>query len=590
MEKIQHQNDEAGVSNDKNLKAVVNPFKNDSIRRMTCRWKCIMWIVGITLFPLRLAFLICVVIPLTLIFLVPFCSCFDSCCTTKTKAVATALHSNNTETKPTDIEQQDNNATASTHIEDEDEDDLHRYAAHSSCRSCAVYPLRLMARLALLSVGYFWISIKRQPGASRSTAERPVVVANHTSLLDAISMTWFLAPMSVSMIGVKHIPVAGSIAMALQTIFVNRKDPKSKKKTLLEIQRRTSDGSFPPLMLYPEGTTTNGKCLVQFKKGAFTAGKPVQPIVMQYSSTCLDVSANGDMANMVFGFFMMMLQPYNSLTISLLKVHVPSNEEKMDAIKFANNVREEMSEYMGVPCTEHSYEDVFFLTHLRKRKQYGFVEQNFEMATIKNAFDVNFCDIKLLLDKFAVLTSNGSSGLTFTDFCTCLKLGNCFETVVLFEFFDVSQDGIISFIEFVRGMSLLSGKMNDAERLKLAFAMLDMDKDGKVSLIDLKSYLSDAVRANRVRAVLETESNVADPNDVAVATETPIEDPGNNSSALRQSSLDSCFDAIDQDSDGAVTFEEFVLLANERGTLVGPLLEIAQELVQPLDNVIDNAI
>ena len=38
---------------------------------------------------------------------------------------------------------------------------------------------------------------------------------------------------------------------------------------------------------------------------------------------------------------------------------------------------------MNIPMTEHSYEDLFFLTHLRKRNKYGFVRQNFEMSTLK---------------------------------------------------------------------------------------------------------------------------------------------------------------------------------------------------------------
>ncbi len=31
-----------------------------------------------------------------------------------------------------------------------------------------------------------------------------------------------------------------------------------------------------------QGTTTNGKCLLPFKTGAFLAGVPVQPVVLQY--------------------------------------------------------------------------------------------------------------------------------------------------------------------------------------------------------------------------------------------------------------------------------------------------------------------
>jgi hypothetical protein len=37
---------------------------------------------------------------------------------------------------------------------------------------------------------------------------------------------------------------------------VDRRDPKSKKKTLEAIQKRTeSESGYPSLMLYPEGTS-----------------------------------------------------------------------------------------------------------------------------------------------------------------------------------------------------------------------------------------------------------------------------------------------------------------------------------------------
>jgi hypothetical protein len=33
-----------------------------------------------------------------------------------------------------------------------------------------------------------------------------------------------------------------------------------------------------------QGTTTNGKFLLQFKTGAFLAGTPVQPVILKYDT------------------------------------------------------------------------------------------------------------------------------------------------------------------------------------------------------------------------------------------------------------------------------------------------------------------
>ena len=45
---------------------------------------------------------------------------------------------------------------------------------------------------------------------------------------------WFLAPMAVAKIGVKKIPIAGGVATALQTIFVDRRNKSAKQKALKE--------------------------------------------------------------------------------------------------------------------------------------------------------------------------------------------------------------------------------------------------------------------------------------------------------------------------------------------------------------------
>jgi Ca2+-binding EF-hand superfamily protein len=232
------------------------------------------------------------------------------------------------------------------------------------------------------------------------------------------------------------------------------------------------------------------------------------------------------------------------------------------------------------------------------------VTQNFEMSQLKSKYELSFDEIKLMLDKFAMITSlnqedthlreeqRAANGLLYHEFCSLLKLKeDQRSSEMLFHFFDVSDDGVIDFVEFVRGISLLSGRVSDVERLKLAFAMLDTDEDGKIGLIELKEYLNDAIRVDQVRLVLETNGNgkngdgrrggekQKEIHEAGTVVEEVEEESGGSSNTLRQSSLDSCFDAIDDDHDGRVNLEEFVLLAHEKTTLIGPLLEMAKEFI-----------
>lgn len=42
-------------------------------------------------------------------------------------------------------------------------------------------------------------------------------------------------------------------------------------------------GEYPPICIFPEGGTSNGRYLLAFKRGAFAANRTVKPIVLRYS-------------------------------------------------------------------------------------------------------------------------------------------------------------------------------------------------------------------------------------------------------------------------------------------------------------------
>lgn len=57
------------------------------------------------------------------------------------------------------------------------------------------------------------------------------------------------------------------------------------------------------------------------------------------------------------------------------------------------------------------------------------------------------------------------------------------------ELFDTDGDGVISFTEFVTGLSIFSSKGNRAKKLKFAFDLYDIDKDGYISNGELYAVL-----------------------------------------------------------------------------------------------------
>lgn len=78
----------------------------------------------------------------------------------------------------------------------------------------------------------------------------------------------------------------------LQFLFVERRgsSDKSNRFTLqsdpLEaITRRAADPRFPLFFIAPEATTKAQRCLLKFRRGAFSTGQPVVPVLLRYRYT-----------------------------------------------------------------------------------------------------------------------------------------------------------------------------------------------------------------------------------------------------------------------------------------------------------------
>uniref|UniRef100_A0A4W4H851 EF-hand domain-containing protein n=1 Tax=Electrophorus electricus TaxID=8005 RepID=A0A4W4H851_ELEEL len=144
------------------------------------------------------------------------------------------------------------------------------------CRTVMVF----LGRVCFLGMG-FCVVVK---GRQVSGAKAPILaVAPHSSFFDAIACIVAGLPSIVSRSESLDAPIFGRILQCLQPVLVSRKDPDSRKNTILEIRRRAmSGGHWPQMLIFPEGTCTNRSCLITFKQGAFVSGVPVQPVLIRY--------------------------------------------------------------------------------------------------------------------------------------------------------------------------------------------------------------------------------------------------------------------------------------------------------------------
>jgi 1-acyl-sn-glycerol-3-phosphate acyltransferase len=185
---------------------------------------------------------------------------------------------------------------------------------------------------------------------ARDMRQTPLIVCNHQTYIDGMVLAAsFGAPKIIAMAGTCKTPLVGHFAEEIGVIEVDRDDPNSRHATLEAIQAHvaTWKPGDRPLLLFPEGTTSNGDSFLPFKRGAFIPGAPVRPVVLTYTGSWHPANTNfketskgeltptGDVewAEQFLGHFM------HSLQVKVLAPYSPSDDEKAKPDLFAGNVR-----------------------------------------------------------------------------------------------------------------------------------------------------------------------------------------------------------------------------------------------------------
>jgi len=118
-----------------------------------------------------------------------------------------------------------------------------------------------------------------------------IIVSNHVSYFDIFLM--LLIPENPSFLskeGVKNIPIIGFFAKMHQTLFFARENKDERDKIIDLIKQRVQlaeEGKVNPMVIFPEGTTANGRGLMKFKKGPFALEKPLLLYSIFYNSDFL---------------------------------------------------------------------------------------------------------------------------------------------------------------------------------------------------------------------------------------------------------------------------------------------------------------
>jgi len=196
-----------------------------------------------------------------------------------------------------------------------------------------------------------------------------MVVSNHVSFADM----FFYLTKNVSFLSkeeVANIPLIGWHCTARQSIYLNRDSTKDRDKVLELIrnrcQRVRQHGDVAPLMIFPEGTITNGRSLMNFKKGPFFNGDPIKIYVVKYNSDSQMVASIINIPAL-YAFIVNVTQFWNTLEIMEYEDHFDPewvykkyNLKKEDPNaweKVASETKKLMQFISGFESTEDSYRE-----------------------------------------------------------------------------------------------------------------------------------------------------------------------------------------------------------------------------------------
>ncbi|XP_067281811.1 lysophosphatidylcholine acyltransferase 1 [Pseudorasbora parva] len=349
--------------------------------------------------------------------------------------------------------------------------------------------LKAIMRAMWFSGGFHWVRVKGRPALP---SEAPILtMAPHSSYFDAIPVTMTMASI-VMKAESKDIPVWGTLIKFIRPVFVSRSDQDSRRKTVEEIKRRAcSDGKWPQIMIFPEGTCTNRSCLIAFKPGAFIPGVPVQPVLLRYPNEMDTISWTWQGPGAFKILWLTLCQLHNIIEIEYLPTYRPSKEEKENPALFASNVRRIMAKALGLPIIDYSFEDC----QLAMAK--GPLHLPSHTCLLEFARLVRSLGLKtrvtgeVLREEASRARKFCGSRLDLEGFAQYLNQSMTEAVQDIFSLFE--EHGQMDVREYVIALSVVCRPFRYLETIKLAFRMFEAQEDGAVVEDELAVILKTAL-------------------------------------------------------------------------------------------------
>lgn len=211
-------------------------------------------------------------------------------------------------------------------------------------------------------------------GKAAAPCEAPLVVANHISWLDFIVLGTTTQFGFVISEAVSRAPIVGpgfvKLARCVDSVLLQRDSAQSraaaKTRIAEKLKQIQSHGKGERLIVFSEGTLTNGEYVVPFKVGAFEALVPVQPLRIIFSNPHFSLAGIGT----VEGTALFCCLGGTEMTLEWGEVVIPSQEDTPETL--ALRVRSALVKGSSLmEARVGSYRDHMELDKLRRAKKHS---------------------------------------------------------------------------------------------------------------------------------------------------------------------------------------------------------------------------
>ncbi|KAA8494152.1 Lysophosphatidylcholine acyltransferase 2 [Porphyridium purpureum] len=321
-----------------------------------------------------------------------------------------------------------------------------------------------------------------------------LVCAPHSTPIDIFVVLYTCFGSFVSAASNTKYPLVGTGLRALQCILVEREAGSSKRAALDEIIRRaraagSPGATLPHLIMFPEGTTSNRKCLLEFKHGAFAAGMPVQPVLLRYLFQDVDFAWVDD-APSIYMLLLGQLSAWRcEVEVEFLEPVTPSAAELQAPALFAERVRTAMANALEIPKSKYSVDDMLMMKsamRLGLPAESGMVE----FWQLKQKLNVDLNSLKKLMADFAAMDKNADGSISLEEFSQFLGLPITDRVRRLFAMYDVNRTGAFHFREYIIAMMLVTSPDMNEQHIEQGFKFLDVTGSGRLTRENFVSMFS----------------------------------------------------------------------------------------------------